>query len=68
MWSAVTHLQAVADTPELRAAYAAGQARLVENHLQVSAEPGPLRSAGRTRPRPPASRTGLMRIAPPSNI
>ncbi|USQ95227.1 M3 family metallopeptidase [Caulobacter sp. RL271] len=35
IWSAVTHLQAVADTPELRAAYAAGQARLVENHLQV---------------------------------
>src|SRR3989344_694667 len=35
VWSAVTHLQAVADTPELRAAHAAGQARLVENHLQV---------------------------------
>lgn len=35
IWSAVTHLQAVADTPELRAAYAAGQGRLVENHLQV---------------------------------
>lgn len=35
VWSAVSHLHAVADTPELRAAYAEGQARLVENHLQV---------------------------------
>lgn len=35
VWSAVSHLHGVADTPELRAAFAAGQARLVENHLQV---------------------------------
>ncbi len=35
VWSAVSHLQAVADTPDLRDAYAAGQKRLVENHLQV---------------------------------
>nr|WP_322964415.1 M3 family metallopeptidase [Sphingomonas sp. SGZ-02] len=35
VWSAVSHLQAVADTPELRSAYAQGQKRLVENHLQV---------------------------------
>lgn len=35
VWSAVSHLRGVADTPELRAAHAAGQARLVENHLQV---------------------------------
>uniref|UniRef100_UPI0035A629A5 M3 family metallopeptidase n=2 Tax=Sphingomonas sanguinis TaxID=33051 RepID=UPI0035A629A5 len=35
LWSAVSHLKAVADTPELRQAHAAGQARLVENHLQV---------------------------------
>lgn len=35
VWSAVSHLHGVADTPELRAAFVAGQARLVENHLQV---------------------------------
>lgn len=35
VWSAVSHLQGVADTPELRAAYGAGQVRLVENRLQV---------------------------------
>ncbi|WP_343528916.1 M3 family metallopeptidase [Sphingomonas sp.] len=35
IWSAVSHLHGVADTPELRAAYAEGQARLVENQLQV---------------------------------
>jgi oligopeptidase A len=35
VWSAVSHLQGVADTPELRAAYGAGQVRLVENQLQV---------------------------------
>jgi len=35
IWSAVSHLHGVADTPELRAAYAAGEARLVENQLQV---------------------------------
>lgn len=35
IWSAVSHLHGVADTPELRAAYAAGQVRLVENQLQV---------------------------------
>lgn len=35
VWSAVSHLHGVADTPELREAYAAGQKRLVESHLQV---------------------------------
>ncbi|AOH86832.1 oligopeptidase A [Sphingomonas panacis] len=35
MWSTVSHLHGVADSPELRAAYAAGQERLVENRLQV---------------------------------
>ncbi|WP_426263885.1 M3 family metallopeptidase [Sphingomonas sp. PWP1-2] len=35
VWSAVSHLHAVADTPELRAAFVAGQERLVENSLQV---------------------------------
>ncbi|MGP7797009.1 M3 family metallopeptidase, partial [Sphingomonas sp. CLY1604] len=35
LWSAVSHLQAVADTPELRAAHAAGQARLVEAMMAV---------------------------------
>ncbi|MFD1033509.1 M3 family metallopeptidase [Sphingomonas hankookensis] len=35
VWSAVSHLHGVGDTPELRAAYAAGQKRLVENELQV---------------------------------
>ena len=30
LWSAVSHLQAVADTPELRAAHVQGHARLVE--------------------------------------
>lgn len=35
VWSAVSHLHGVADTPELRAAFVAGQARLVDNYLQV---------------------------------
>jgi oligopeptidase A len=35
IWSAVSHLHGVADTPELRAAHAAGQARLVENAMKV---------------------------------
>lgn len=35
IWSAVSHLHGVADTPELRAAYAAGQVRLVQNQLEV---------------------------------
>ncbi|RSV36454.1 M3 family peptidase [Sphingomonas sp. ABOLE] len=35
IWSAVSHLHGVADTPDLRAAYATGQVRLVENQLQV---------------------------------
>jgi oligopeptidase A len=35
LWSAVSHLHGVADTPELRAAHAAGQARLVENAMKV---------------------------------
>ncbi|MCW1988205.1 UNVERIFIED_ORG: oligopeptidase A [Sphingomonas sp. R1F5B] len=35
IWSAVSHLHGVADTPDLRAAYAAGEVLLVENHLQV---------------------------------
>ena len=35
LWSAVSHLHGVADTPELRAAHAAGQERLVENAMKV---------------------------------
>jgi len=35
VWSVVSHLQAVADTPELRTAYAEGQVRIVENDLKV---------------------------------
>ncbi|WP_029011775.1 M3 family metallopeptidase [Niveispirillum irakense] len=35
VWSVVSHLHAVADTAELRAAFAVGQKRLVENHFQV---------------------------------
>ncbi|WP_333999498.1 M3 family metallopeptidase [Sphingomonas aurantiaca] len=35
IWSAVSHLHGVADTPELRAAYAEGQRRLVENDMKV---------------------------------
>ncbi|WP_443025799.1 M3 family metallopeptidase [Sphingomonas sp. PB1R3] len=35
VWSAVSHLHGVADTPDLRAAFATGQKRLVENHLNV---------------------------------
>jgi len=34
-WAVVTHLRAVADTPELRAAHTAGQARLVEHSMRV---------------------------------
>lgn len=34
-WSIVSHLHSVADTPELRAAHAAGQARLVEHGMRV---------------------------------
>ena len=34
-WSTVSHLHGVADTPELRAAHAAGQQRLVEQDLKV---------------------------------
>lgn len=40
IWSAVSHLHGVADTPELRAAYTAGEARLVENQLQVRQNEG----------------------------
>jgi len=36
LWSTVSHLHAVADTPELRAAYAEGQVRLVENAMKVA--------------------------------
>nr|WP_223177498.1 M3 family metallopeptidase [Sphingobium jiangsuense] len=36
LWSTVSHLHAVADTPELRAAHAEGQARLVENAMKVA--------------------------------
>ncbi len=36
LWSTVSHLHAVADTPELRAAYAEGQAKLVENAMKVA--------------------------------
>ena len=35
VWAAVTHLHAVADTPQLRAAFIAGQARLTEYMAQV---------------------------------
>jgi len=35
VWSAVSHLKGVADTPELRAAHAAGQERLVQNRMEV---------------------------------
>jgi len=35
VWSTVSHLRAVADTPEMRAAHAAGQARLVEHGMRV---------------------------------
>jgi oligopeptidase A len=35
IWSAVSHLHGVADTPELRAAHAEGQKRLVENAMKV---------------------------------
>ncbi|MGE4431641.1 MAG: M3 family metallopeptidase [Sphingobium sp.] len=36
LWSTVSHLHAVADGPELRAAYAEGQAKLVENAMKVA--------------------------------
>ncbi len=35
IWSTVSHLHAVADTPELRAAFAEGQQALVANHVKV---------------------------------
>jgi oligopeptidase A len=35
IWSTVSHLHGVADTPELRAAHAEGQRRLVEYNMQV---------------------------------
>lgn len=35
VWSAVSHLKGVADTPELRAAYVAGEERLVRNQMKV---------------------------------
>ncbi len=35
-WSAVSHLHGVADSPELREAHAAAQARLVENGMAVA--------------------------------
>lgn len=36
LWSAVSHLRGVADTPELRAAHAAGQERLVQHSMAVA--------------------------------
>jgi oligopeptidase A len=36
LWSAVSHLRGVADTPELRAAHAAGQERLVAHGMAVA--------------------------------
>ena len=36
LWSAVSHLHGVADTPELRAAHAEGQALLVEHAMAVA--------------------------------
>ncbi len=38
-WSAVWHLHAVADTPELRAAHAAGQAVLTERGIASQQDP-----------------------------
>ena len=35
VWSAVSHLKGVADTPELRAAHAAGQELLVQHRMEV---------------------------------
>lgn len=35
LWSAVSHLQAVADTPALRAAHADGQAQLVQANMRI---------------------------------
>jgi oligopeptidase A len=35
LWSAVSHLHGVADTPELRAVYAEGLKRLTENSMEV---------------------------------
>lgn len=35
IWSVVSHLQAVADTPEMRAAHSAAQLRLTENAIAV---------------------------------
>jgi len=35
VWSTVSHLKGVADTPELRAAHAAGQELLVQNRMEV---------------------------------
>lgn len=35
LWAGVSHLRLVADTPELRAAHAAGEQRLVENAMEV---------------------------------
>lgn len=35
LWSAVSHLQAVADTPALRRAHAEGQAKLVQSNMRV---------------------------------
>jgi oligopeptidase A len=40
LWSAVSHLRAVADTPELRAAYAEGQRRYIDYALGVSQNSG----------------------------
>lgn len=36
LWSAVSHLRGVADTPELRAAHAAGQEKLVAHFMAVA--------------------------------
>jgi oligopeptidase A len=36
LWSAVSHLRGVADTPELRAAHAAGQEKLVQHSMAVA--------------------------------
>ncbi|WP_312489355.1 M3 family metallopeptidase [Sphingomonas sp.] len=39
LWSAVSHLKAVADTPALRQAHAEGQAKLTAAHLRVRQDP-----------------------------
>ena len=66
-WSAVGHLQAVADTPQMRAAHAENQPRVIDFHTRLGADArlfakykavaaGPGRGAARTRPAQGAGR------------